>query len=58
LLATMAAREAPQGLSLEQVVEVTTELCALPDAELRERANNAAITLYGSPLGPAKRDGR
>jgi hypothetical protein len=57
LLATMAAREAPGGLSLAQVVEVTTELCALPDAELRKRANDAAITLYGAPLSAAKRDG-
>ena len=55
LLATMGAREAPRGLSMEDVVQVTAELCAIPDVELRARANAAAVTLYGSPLSAARR---
>lgn len=55
LLATLGARDAPRGLSIEEVVAVTSELCALPDSELRGRSNAAAIQLYGAPLNPARR---
>jgi hypothetical protein len=56
LLSTIAQRDGSRGLSVEQVAEVTRELCALPDAELRARANTAAQTLYGAPLRIAKRE--
>lgn len=52
LLATLADVDAPRGLSAERVVEVTTSLCALPDAELRARAAAAMVTLYGVELVP------
>lgn len=56
LLSTLAEVDAPRGLSVEQVAEVTSQLCTLPDAELRERANTAAQKLYGARLSPARRE--
>lgn len=52
LLATLGDLEAERGVSKEEVVTLMNELCALPDAELRERTARAAETLYGEPLLP------
>lgn len=52
LLATLGDVDAPSGLTRQQVVEVTTQLCALPDAELRAKAEAAMETLYGVPMVP------
>ncbi|MGV3621865.1 MAG: hypothetical protein ACO1OB_13660 [Archangium sp.] len=52
LLATLADLDAPTGLTRQQVLEVTTSLCALPDAELRAKAAAAMETLYGVPMLP------
>ncbi|MFT3711983.1 MAG: hypothetical protein QM817_30445 [Archangium sp.] len=50
LLATLADAEAERGLTQEQVVEILGTLCALSDAELRGKAEEANVTLYGEAL--------
>lgn len=50
LLATLGDLEAERGVSKEEVVKVMTDLCALPDAELRKRVEDATVTLYGESL--------
>jgi hypothetical protein len=40
--------------SRRNTVELVKELCALPDAELRERVQQAATALYGAPLERAQ----
>jgi len=50
LLATLAEVDGSRGLDVPTTVEVMQKLCALPDAELRARADKAATTLYGAPL--------
>jgi hypothetical protein len=52
LLATLADADAERGLTEQQVVEILGTLCALPDAELRTKAEAASLTLYGEPLLP------
>lgn len=55
LLATLAGLDGLGGLDEDTTVEVMETLCALPDAELRAKADAAATTLYGAPLAPAHR---
>jgi hypothetical protein len=50
LLSVLADSDESRGLEKEQVVELMKKLCALPDAELRARADAAAETLYGAKL--------
>ena len=52
LLATLGDLEAERGVTASEVVQVMRELCALPDAELRARAEAASVTLYGEALIP------
>jgi hypothetical protein len=48
LLSVLADSDESRGLEKHQVVELMKELCALPEAELRSRADAAAVTLYGA----------
>jgi len=57
LLATLAEVDGERGLSKTAVLEVMKVLCALPDAELRARADAAAVTLYGVELPAARSEG-
>ncbi|MBL8916304.1 MAG: hypothetical protein JNM17_36725 [Archangium sp.] len=54
LLATLGDLEAERGVSKEEVVKVMKDLCALPDAELRSRVENACVTLYGEALSEVR----
>lgn len=56
LLATLGEVDGSRGLDEDTTAAVMKKLCALPDAELRKKADVAAVALYGAPLPAARRE--